>query len=140
MLNADYIVGLVDGEGSFNVHIWTPKSSIRRRALVELRFYLKLIDKDLVVLKELQKFFKCGKIYQQKDYRPNHQHCNRFEVFNRQELAEKIVPFFEAHPLRTVSKKKDFLLFKEILGYVQEKKHFTSAGFASIQNLKAQMH
>ena len=140
MLNADYITGLVDGEGSFNVHVWTPESSVRRRALVELRFYLKLIDKDKIVLEELQTFFQCGKIYQQKDYRPNHQHCNRFEVFNRKELAEVIVPFFEAHPLRTVSKQRDFELFKQILSLVQEKEHLNSTGLSRIHSLKTQMH
>lgn len=140
MITADYIVGLVDGEGSFNVHVWTPRSSPKRRALVELRFYLKLIDRDLVVLEELQNFFQCGKIYRQKDFRPNHQHCNRFEVFNRTELAEKIVPFFEAHPLRSVSKQHDFSLFKQILGLVQAKEHLTEPGLQTIRSLKEQMH
>jgi len=140
MISADYIVGLVDGEGSFCVHVWTPNSSLKRRALVELRFYLKLIDRDKVVLEELQNFFQCGKIYQQKDFRKNHQHCNRFEVFNRSELATTIVPFFEKHSLQTVSKQKDFVLFSQVLKLVQAKEHLTEPGLTKIRTLKDQMH
>jgi hypothetical protein len=140
MLTADYVVGLVDGEGSFNVHVWTPKASSKRRALVELRFYLKLVNKDRSLLKKLHKFFKCGKIYRQNDYRPNHQHCSRFEVFNRSELEEKIVPFFMANPLQSITKKKDFGLFAKILKMVMQKKHLTETGLQRIQALKDQMH
>ncbi|MFH1710937.1 MAG: LAGLIDADG family homing endonuclease [Nanoarchaeota archaeon] len=39
MLTADYILGLVDGEGSFNVRVNEQKN---RRAKVELKFSLKL--------------------------------------------------------------------------------------------------
>jgi hypothetical protein len=48
MLNPDYIVGLVDGEGSFTVHIRNPneKKTASRRAIVEPKFYLKLVEKD----------------------------------------------------------------------------------------------
>lgn len=140
MLNADYIVGLVDGEGSFNVHVWTPKSSPRRRALVEIRFYLKLVNEDLVLLKQLQEFFQCGKIYKQNDPRPNHRHCSRFEVFNRTELTEIIVPFFEANPLRSVSKQRDFKLFRQVINLVRKKQHLTDTGLTKIRNLKIQMH
>ena len=140
MLTADYVVGLVDGEGSFNVHVWTPRASLKRRALVELRFYLKLVDRDLPLLQELRMFFGCGKIYRQKDFRPNHNHCSRYEVFNRTELAQIIVPFFETNPLRSVSKQKDFELFKKVLKLVQQKEHFTPTGLLRIQDLKIQMH
>ena len=58
MLNADYIIGLVDGEGSFSVRIPNNK----RRAKVELTFSLKLRHQDKEILSELQKFFGCGNI------------------------------------------------------------------------------
>ncbi|MDI6916120.1 MAG: LAGLIDADG family homing endonuclease, partial [Desulfitobacteriaceae bacterium] len=74
MLNPDYIVGLVDGEGSFTVYIKNPnnKEKIKRRVRAEPRFYIKLIDKDKDILYEFKKFFGCGNVYFQKDTRPNH--------------------------------------------------------------------
>jgi hypothetical protein len=140
MIKADYVVGLVDGEGSFCVQVATKQSSPKRRARVELRFFLKLIERDLVVLEDLKEFFQCGSIYFQQDRRPNHQNCYRFEVFNRTELREIIIPFFETHPLRTVSKQKDFKIFKDIFSKIQEGQHLTETGLAGIRALQIQMH
>ena len=94
MLSSDYIVGLVDGEGSFTVYVRNNKTKSHRRALVEPRFYIKLIEKDKQILSDIQKFFGCGSIYQQNDKRPNHQNCCRYEVYNRSHLNDIIIPFF----------------------------------------------
>ena len=61
MLNPNYIVGLVDGEGSFTVYIRNPdlKKKVKRRTKAEPRFYLKLIEKDKDILYELKNFFGC---------------------------------------------------------------------------------
>ena len=76
--NPDYIIGLVDGEGSFTVYVRHPeKVSLTRRVQIEPKFYLKLIEKDKEILYGLQKFFGCGSVYFQKDNRPNHQNCYR---------------------------------------------------------------
>ena len=85
MLNANYVVGLVDGEGSFTVYVKSQSQSQERirRVRVEPKFYLKLIEEDKAVLLELKKFFNCGNVYYQKDSRPNHQDCYRFEVTSR---------------------------------------------------------
>ena len=48
-----YVLGLVDGEGCFNVRV----NRQRRRARVELKFSLKLRHQDKEVLDELQRFF-----------------------------------------------------------------------------------
>jgi len=94
-LNPKYVVGLVDGEGSFTIYIRDPKSvkSIERRVTVEPKFYVKLIEKDKQVLVRLKQFFGCGSIYFQKDTRANHQHCYRYEVYNRKDILSVIIPF-----------------------------------------------
>lgn len=140
MLSAEYVVGLVDGEGSFCVHVATSASSRKRRARVEPRFFLKLAERDHALLADLKEFFRCGAIYFQRDVRPNHQHCYRFEVHNRTELAEKVVPFFDVHPPRGATKRKDFKLFREILCRVRNDEHFTDTGLAGIRALQVQMH
>ena len=77
MLSKDYIVGLVDGEGSFTAYVRNLAESkeVIRRVRVEPRFYIKLVEKDKVVLDSLKEYFKCGNVYFQKDNRKNHQHC-----------------------------------------------------------------
>jgi hypothetical protein len=137
MLTADYVLGLVDGEGSFAVHF---NKSQRRRAKVEPRFCLKLRAEDRILLDELRDFFGCGQVYIQRDHRPNHSLCYRFEVSNRQELFEKIIPFFEQNPPRSPSKQRDFGFFRQVVILVRQDAHLTDAGLESMRQLAAQMH
>ena len=142
MLSADYVVGLVDGEGSFTVYIRNPDSSkiVKRRVVVEPKFYVKLVEKDKDILYELRKFFGCGSIYFQKDNRPNHQNCYRYEVFRWDELGNIIVPFFRKHKLRLNSKRKDFELFSDLLERLQKKEHLTKTGLRNLYKMKRFMH
>jgi hypothetical protein len=137
MLTADYVVGLVDGEGSFAVHL---NRSRRRRAKVEPRFCLKLKAEDRPILDELREFFGCGKVYIQRDRRPNHGLCFRFEVSNRSDLWEKVIPFFQRHPPRFPSKKRDFAIFERILELIASDHHLDAEGLSTIEKLASQMH
>jgi len=112
-ISPDYVVGLVDGEGSFTVYVKDPNSTkkVQRRTKVEPRFFLKLIEKDKKILYELKKFFGCGNVYFQVDKRLNHQNCYRYEVSNRDDLEKNIIPFFKSNSLRLRSKNGDFEIF-----------------------------
>ena len=127
-----YVLGLVDGEGSFNVRVNRQK----RRAKVELKFSLKLRHQDKEMLDELQRFFECGKVYIQRDKRANHSLCYRFEVQNKKEIIEKIIPFFEQNCPKLPSRKRDFELFKQIAELSQD----GSVDLEKIEELRSQMH
>ena len=141
-LNPNYIVGLVDGEGSFTAYVKNPDSlkSVKRRTKVEPRFFLKLIEKDKEILYELRKFFGCGNVYFQRDNRANHQHCYRYDISNRNDLEKIIVPFFKRNSLKLRSKKSDFEIFCRILQMVQRKEHLRESGLQKIYTLKQKMH
>ena len=141
-INPNYIIGLVDGEGSFTAYVKNPdsKKKVKRRTKVEPRFYLKLIEKDKNILYELKKFFGCGAVYFQKDKRENHQDCYRYEVANRNDLEKIIIPFFRNNPLKFSSKKYDFEVFCKILKMIKAKKHFKKSGLKKIYYLKQKMH
>ncbi|HEY4515179.1 MAG TPA: LAGLIDADG family homing endonuclease [Candidatus Paceibacterota bacterium] len=141
-LTPEYIVGLVDGEGSFTIHVRDPKSfkKVIRRVKVEPRFYLKLIEKDKEILYELKSYFKCGNVYYQPDKRPNHQNCYRYEVVSRANLIDVIIPFFNKNKLRLKSKQTDFALFKRMMKLIMKKAHFTDFGLKNLYELKQQMH
>ncbi len=59
---------------------------------------------------------------------------------NRQELLEKVVPFFEQHPPRSPSKQRDFGFFRQVLILVRQEAHLTENGLESMRQLAAQMH
>jgi hypothetical protein len=133
MLSADYIIGLVDGEGSFYVRLNT---DVRRRNKVELKFSVKLRHQDKEILEKLKQFFDCGNVYFQKDKRPNHTDCYRFEVNNKKDIIGKIIPFFEKNSPKIESRKRDFELFKQIAELSQK----DNSDLKEIQILKEQMH
>lgn len=141
-IDPNYIVGLVDGEGSFTVYVRDPDSSkkVKRRTKVEPRFYLKLIEKDRDMLDNLKEFFGCGNVYFQQDKRTNHQDCYRFEVSNRDDLKNIIIPFFEKNCLQFNSKKSDFKLFCQIMKLIDKKEHLQEFGLRKIFLLKKKMH
>ncbi len=111
MISADYIVGLTDGEGCFYVNVrdrdsrWNPK--------VETYFYIKLREDNKDLLDEVKEYFGCGAVYFQKENRPNHSNCYRFEINSHKDIFSVLVPFFTEHPLHG-TKQKDFEIFKEI--------------------------
>jgi hypothetical protein len=133
VLNKEYIVGLIDGEGSFYVRLNKDK---RRRVKVELKFSVKLRHQDKEILEQLKSFFDCGNIYIQNDKRPNHETCYRFEVNDRSDIFTKIIPFFETNSPRIQSRQRDFELFKQIADSLQKE----TVDLEKIQVLKSQMH
>ena len=142
MLSPNYVVGLVDGEGSFTIYIRDPdsKKKVKRRAKAEPRFYLKLGEKDKDILHRLKRFFNCGNVYFQKDKRANHQNCYRYEVANREDLWEIIIPFFKKHRIKLASKRKDFRIFCEIMKRIRKGEHLTESGLKKLYWLKQKMH
>ncbi|MDP3729251.1 MAG: LAGLIDADG family homing endonuclease [bacterium] len=140
MLSADYLVGLTDGEGSFTVYLRAPlKKHGAKNYRVECHYYLKMRDDDRALIGKIKHFFKVGRISFQKDYRPNHHHCYRYEVTNLKEIVQVIIPFFDQHKLQG-NKMRDFTLFKRVIRAVLKKHHQTQQGLVQIQKLKNQMH
>ena len=141
-LDPDYVLGLVDGEGSFTIYIRDPKlpRSTKRRVTVEPKFYVKLVERDKAILERLQKFFGCGSLYFQKDTRPNHQNCYRYEVYNRDDLNLKVIPFFRKHPPKLLSKAKDFKIFCRMMKMINRGAHLEGNGLEKLFRLKQQMH
>jgi hypothetical protein len=141
-MSKDYIVGLVDGEGSFTCYVRNLKDSkeVVRRTRIEPRFYIKLIDIDKEALYSIKEYFQCGNIYIQRDRRKNHQQCHRFEVSNRRDIKEVIIPFFIQNKLRFPSKIKDFKIFCEIMEGIGKGDHLTVPGLSKLYRLKQGMH
>lgn len=141
MIDANYIVGLSDGEGCFYV-VLTDRDKIKYpRAHVHAKshFYIKLREDDVSILQKVRKFFGYGFIYYQKEKRKNHSPCYRFEVNSNIDKL-KLIDFFKQHPLHSPKKKRDFKIFSLVTKMILQRDHFTEKGLMKIRQLKASMH
>ncbi len=131
-LEAEWIVGFVDGEGCFHVSINKHNEmTIGYQVLPE--FTVVQHERDVKVLHALKTFFGCGVV------RKNHGDRMAFRVRGLQHLSEIIVPFFEKHPLMTI-KQLDFLKFRRILLKIRNGDHLTQQGIEEIRSIKEQMN
>ena len=126
MLNGDYIRGLVDGEGCFNVKVWQDKRP-NRTYRVEVKFFIALRDDNYHLLEKVKDFFQCGRIELAVKAHGNKKTQWRYVVARKEELANIIIPFFENYPL-IGAKKKDYDLFKEAVNLFTSKKHLYLTG------------
>lgn len=138
VITANYIVGLVDGEGCFYVLVRNPKGH-KWWTRVQMHLYIKMKQEDKKLLEQVRNFFGCGFIYYQKDKRKDHDQCFRFEINAQKDIQNIVIPFFKRHPLQS-SKHKDFKLFYKIAKEIRAKRHLTDEGLEKIRNLKMQMN
>jgi hypothetical protein len=123
-LNAQWIVGFVDGEGCFNLDVHV-KPDMKFGLQMQPEFTVVQNEIDVQVLYALKDYFKCGSVgVNRQDKYGKRYH---YRVKSGKDLAEKIVPFFEKHPLKT-KKKIEFQRFREIVlkmhqGYHRDEVH-----------------
>lgn len=131
---ANWIVGFVDGEGCFSVSIFKNRTS-KSGFQVMPEFVVTQGQKSLSVLEEIKTFFDCGAIFVNRRYDNHKENIYRFCVRSRNDLYEKIIPFFKENPLRT-SKQNDFILFCEVVEMMRNSHHLTLEGLEKIRQLK----
>ena len=117
-LNPMWVTGFSDGEASFSVPI-SANNLYKTNYSIIPRFSIELKDTDLDLLYKIKYFFKdVGKIYilEKKGHAV-------YTVSKISDLQTVIIPHFTNYPLLTV-KRITFLLFKEIINLMYNKKHF----------------
>lgn len=131
-LNAQWIVGFVDGEGCFHVGI-NPHKEMTAGYQVLPEFTVVQHKRDVQVLHALKSFFGCGVV------RPNHGDRMSYRVRGQEHLAERIIPFFEKHQLKT-QKRLDFELFRDVLQLMGKDMHLQPEGIEQIRKVAAKMN
>ena len=131
-LDAQWIVGFVDGEGCFYVGI-NKHSDMACGYQVLPEFTVVQHERDVQILYALKKFFGCGVV------RSNHGDRMAYRVRDFDHLKKVIIPFFERHSLKT-KKKLDFLKFRKIIMLVDRKEHLTSQGIDKIRDISSSMN
>lgn len=131
-----YVVGLVDGEGSF--HIAFPKrDDLVLGVSVIPEFHLSQHRDSRQILEIAQKLFGCG--YIKENHRNSSDKTLVYVVRAREDLLLKIIPFFEFNQLKT-TKAKDFQLFAQVLRLIHIGQHRTRKGLLKIIDLAYQMN
>jgi len=88
-INTEFIRGLIDGDGSFNVAFRTDSRKIG------LNFTVVQELSSISVLYELVSFFKCGSVYKLPS------EAARYQVQSREELLKNILPVLKDVKLNT---------------------------------------
>ena len=131
-LDANWVVGFVDGEGCFYVGI-NPHPEMTSQYQVLPEFTVVQHRRDVRLLFALKTFFGCGVV------RTNHGERMAYRVRRLEHLREIIIPFFEKHPLKS-QKYLDFLKFRDVLRYMDEKTHLTAEGIEAIRGIALAMN
>jgi hypothetical protein len=133
-----WVVGFVDGEGCFSVNI-NRCSTLKLGWQVRPEFVVTQGAKSVAALELLREFFSCGEIYRNTRRDTHREDPFRWCVRRREDLEEKVVPFFTTNPLRT-AKAHDFELFVEVLELMRSRRHLKLDGIAQIARLVEQMN
>ena len=131
-LEAQWIVGFVDGEGCFQVSI-NPHGEMTVGFQVLPEFTVVQHKRDVQILHALKAHFGCGVV------RVNHQDRMAYRVRGQEHLRERIIPFFMNHPLKT-KKNVEFLKFRDVLFLMEKGAHLTADGLAEIRKITASMN
>lgn len=136
---ANWIVGLVDGEGSFTIQF---QNFPAMRLGFEARpiFIVNLDSKDREILELMRDFFGFGvvKTYERGgDYKGIGKACY-YKVTNLKDCLE-IMKFFRKYPLRS-KKRKDFEMWCECLFMIIDKKHLNKEGLLQISKIRENMN
>ncbi len=131
-LDPQWVVGFVDGEGCFHVSIH-PHPEMRTGYQVLPEFVVVQHRRDVQLLYALKAFFGCGVV------RRNHGDRMAYRVRRKEHLLQRIIPFFERHPLKS-KKRIDFVRFRRILLMMDRGEHLTPEGIERIRTLAAQMN
>jgi hypothetical protein len=131
-LNAQWVVGFVDGEGCFHVGINQNESmSLGVQVLPEFTVVQDEVDEQ--VLYGLKDYFGCGVV------RKNHGTRLSYRVRGQKNLHDRIIPFFEKHKLKT-RKRVDFEKFRKVVLLIEKGEHLEADGLEKIRQIKKSMN
>lgn len=133
-----WVVGFVDGEGCFSIAV-VRNRGCRLGWQVQHEFSVTQAASSRSALEELIRFFGCGSIIEN-NRSDNHRYLlMRYSVKARAPLIERIIPFFEEHPLIT-SKEADFQAFKSVVSMMEIGAHLTPPGLREIAGITETMN
>lgn len=139
VIHPEWLVGFVDGEGSFNV-ITVEKKSTGDSTLsisykVWLHFQITQHSRDTLLMERIVTYLGCGSVKKRNTDAVDLK-LNKFEILNN-----IIIPFFLNYPLQS-AKNLDFLSFIEAASIIKSKpgRQWTAEQFNNIKNIQSNMN
>ena len=139
-----WVIGFVDGEGCFSIGLVRQPSRPGRSGYttgyqVSHDFVVTQSASSANCLEELREFFGAGQVYVNRRHDNHRKHLYRYSVHRRQDLLDRIIPFFREHPLRT-AKRRDFEKFASCVELMAGGRHKTHSGLAEIVEIMQTMN
>ncbi len=136
-LNPHFFSGFVQSDGCFHVGL-EKDSTAKHKIRIKPTFYVtQLNSKDKKISPVLR---MARNLLQVGHYIPDRKkNCSSLRVNTLKDLNNNVLPHFEEHPLLS-EKKKDYLVFKEIVEKMNKKLYNTIKGFCDIYNLALSMN
>lgn len=100
-LNENFIMGLIDGDGSFYV-------SFHFNKLIKTGFSIVQYSTEIKLLEKIQKYFNCGTIYKVRA-KPQ----IKYQITSLKDICSILIPFVDKYQLHTM-KKEHYLIFKKV--------------------------
>ncbi len=135
-LEAQWIVGFVDGEGCFHISI-NKNDTMTTGFQVLPEFTVVQHEKDVKVLHALKAYFGCGVVRVNRKDKTSIRMAYR--VRSIEHLLDIISPFFLEHQLKT-QKNVEFKKFRKVLLMMDKGKHLTEKGLEEIREIASQMN
>ena len=130
-LDAEWVVGFVDGEGCFHVGInRQPGMKSGWQVLPEFRVVQHRRDKR--ILENMQSYFGCGSVV------VNNGDRMELRIRGMKNLA-RVVRFFEKHPLRT-KKQNEFRKFAKVIRLMRRGNHLRGSGLSDVARITLSMN
>jgi hypothetical protein len=144
LIKIGWIVGFVDGEGCFSIHIVRQPERATRRGYktgfqVAHQFVVTQGAKSVECLQMMQQYFNVGRVYCNRRYDNHKEHLYQFVDARRSDLLSTIIPFFQRYPLRT-SKSSDFDKFVMCMEVIKANAHLTRRGLLEILEIVQTMN
>ncbi len=131
-----YVVGLVDGEGSFHI-AFQKREDLPLGISIIPEFHVSQNRCSLQALRLVQRILGCGYI------KPNHRNSSDttyvLVVRDRKDLLTKIIPFFKYNQLVT-SKCRDFEIFAKVVDLIEKGEHRNPKTIIKIIDLAYKMN
>ncbi len=133
-----WIVGFVDGEGCFGISIVRNRTS-RLGWQVQPEFSVTQGERSCESLEILRDYFGCGTVIRNVRHDNHRESMYRFSVRGRNDLVKIILPFFDAHPLRT-AKREEFRRFTDVIDLMVRGEHLDPDGLVRIGRITETMN
>lgn len=129
----NWLVGFVDGEGNFYVNAKKNNSKLGYQIILSFSIYQH--SRDSLLLSKFIEYLDCGSV----EIPSTRLHSSKFVTYKFKDITEKIIPFFQKYPLKTV-KQLNFYDFIKVSDLMKEGSHLTKEGIEKIISIKLSMN